>query len=250
MKNIAIIAAALFLVVSALLIYRSTQGAYTGTLQQLAERGGDYRCVFSSNNISGTVYTSGGRVRGDFVAGPVDSHMILIGGYVYTWSPVVPGGLKTPVGDGSGREAYHFTCKPWTPDEGMFTLPAVLFTDNGGFGTTFTYTNSSDNLITVSLPFPGAVVGKSFSIIGKARGMWYFEASFPYKVLDRDGNVLAEGPAQADGDWMTENFVPFKIDVTVPESYIGPATIVLHNDNPSGDPSRDASLAFPITIEY
>ncbi len=112
------------------------------------------------------------------------------------------------------------------------------------------YSNASTSLITVSLPFPGAVVGKQFSVIGKARGTWYFEASFPVQVLDKDGNVLVSTPAQAQGDWMTEEFVPFKADLTIPESYIGPATLVLKKDNPSGLAEHEASISFPITVEY
>lgn len=113
-----------------------------------------------------------------------------------------------------------------------------------------TYTNSSKDLIVVDLPFPGAVTGKVFSVMGKARGTWYFEASFPVEVLDKDGKVLWQGPAQAQSEWMTEDFVPFKVEVTVPESYIGPATLVLKKDNPSGEAARDASISFPFTIEY
>lgn len=112
------------------------------------------------------------------------------------------------------------------------------------------YKNASADLITVQLPYPGAVTGKEFSVIGKARGTWFFEASFPVQVLDKDGNVLAAVPAQAQGDWMTENFVPFKADIKIPESYIGPATLILKKDNPSGMPEKDASISFPITIEY
>jgi len=122
---------------------------------------------------------------------------------------------------------------------------------------TITYTNSSANLIKVDLPFPGAVVGKEFSVIGQARGYWFFEASFPVQLLDKDDNVLATGIAQAQPDsetgeinWMTENFVPFKADLKAPASYIGPATLILHKDNPSGLPEHDASISFPITIEY
>ncbi len=115
---------------------------------------------------------------------------------------------------------------------------------------TITYTNSSKDLIVVDLPYPGAVTGKDFVVMGKARGTWYFEASFPVNVLDKDGNVLWQGPAQAQSSWMTEDFVPFKVSVSVPQSYIGPATLVLKKDNPSGDPARDASISFPFTIEY
>jgi hypothetical protein len=113
-----------------------------------------------------------------------------------------------------------------------------------------TYKNASGDLIKVGLPYPGAVVGKDFSVIGQARGSWYFEASFPVQVLDKNGNILAQTPAQAQGEWMTKNFVPFKADIKIPQTYIGPATLILKNDNPSGDPSRDKSVSFPITIEY
>ncbi len=113
-----------------------------------------------------------------------------------------------------------------------------------------TYKNATSNNIVVDLPFPGAVVGKDFTITGKARGTWYFEASFPVKVLDKDGKVLFLGPAQAQTDWMTENFVSFKLPVKVSQSYIGSATIVLEKDNPSALPENDASISFPVTIEY
>lgn len=112
------------------------------------------------------------------------------------------------------------------------------------------YINSTADNITVDLPFPGAVTGKEFSVIGKARGTWYFEASFPVEVLDKNGNVLVITPAQAQSEWMTTEFVPFKVVMKVPDSYIGPATLVLNKDNPSGLPEHDASISFPITIEY
>ncbi len=117
--------------------------------------------------------------------------------------------------------------------------------------TGITYDRASPDLIQVGLPFPGAVVGKEFSVIGKARGNWYFEASFPITVRDKDGKTLAQTYATAQGEWMTSEFVPFKSEpIKIPESYIGPATLVLHKDNASGLPEHDASISFPITIEY
>jgi hypothetical protein len=114
----------------------------------------------------------------------------------------------------------------------------------------YSYTNATTDLVAVDAPTPGAVVGKTFVVKGKARGTWYFEASFPVDILDKNGRQLASVPAQAEGDWMTENFVPFTASITVADSYVGPATVVLHKDNPSGDPSKDASVSYPITIEY
>lgn len=116
--------------------------------------------------------------------------------------------------------------------------------------TQITYINASKNLIEVELPFPGAVTGKEFGVIGKARGYWYFEGSFPIELLDKDGKTLIIAVAQAEGEWMTENFVPFKALIKAPIDYIGPATLVLRKDNPSGLPENDASISFPITVEY
>lgn len=136
-------------------------------------------------------------------------------------------------------ESYPRQCK--TPDGRTFAEELVP---------KITYVNASADLIVVNTPTPGAVTGKSFSVVGKARGTWYFEASFPVEIRDKDGNMLVQTPAQAQGDWMTTEFVPFKVDVEVPDSYIGLATLVLKKDNPSGLPEHDAFIMFPITIEY
>lgn len=132
--------------------------------------------------------------------------------------------------------------KQIAPSEYRFTFKVVK--------QAYTYKNATADLITVDTPYPGSVTGKTFAVKGKARGTWYFEASFPVVILDKDGNRLAAVPAQAEGNWMTTEFVPFTANITVPNTYIGPATVVLKKDNPSGDPSRDASVSYPITIEY
>ena len=69
------------------------------------------------------------------------------------------------------------------------------------------------------------------------------------EVLDKDGKVLVATPAQAEGEWMTPDFVPFKADIKIPDSYTGPATLVLNRDNPSDLPQNAASISFPITIK-
>ena len=133
--------------------------------------------------------------------------------------------------------------------EEVITPPAKEET-NANELSEITYINSSADLIMVDLPFPGAVVGKEFSVIGKARGNWFFEASFPFDLRDPSGKIIAQSYAQAEGEWMTTEFVPFKGEIKVPISYIGPATLVLMKDNPSGLPEHDASISFPINIEY
>lgn len=113
-----------------------------------------------------------------------------------------------------------------------------------------TYVNASADLIQVELPYPGAVTGKEFTIIGKARGYWFFEASFPVELRTLDGNILGGGVATAQGDWMTEDFVNFTAEMQTPSAFIGPAILILRKDNPSGLPENDASISFPITVEF
>lgn len=111
------------------------------------------------------------------------------------------------------------------------------------------YINATSGVITVTTPTPDSVTGKEFEVHGVARG-WYFEGSFPIEVLDNNGKTLVIAPAQAQSDWMTSAPVAFIAKIRIPPSYIGKATIVLKKDNPSGLPEHDASMSFPITIEY
>ena len=52
------------------------------------------------------------------------------------------------------------------------------------------------------------------TVKGAARGNWFFEASFPVRLLDETGKEIAVGIAQAEKEWMTEDFVPFSATLT------------------------------------
>ncbi|TAJ14197.1 hypothetical protein EPO56_02365 [Patescibacteria group bacterium] len=111
-----------------------------------------------------------------------------------------------------------------------------------------TYVNASADDIVVTTPTPGSDTQVPIMIKGQARGMWYFEASFPIRILDSNGLVIGQGIATAEGDWMTESFVPFTASIALTSAYTGIATLVLDKDNPSGDAIRDASVSLPINI--
>jgi hypothetical protein len=83
-------------------------------------------------------------------------------------------------------------------------------------------------------------------IEGRARGNWYFEASFPVYLLSATGDTLAVRPAQAEGEWMTEAFVPFKVSLTFTPPASATGTLVLARDNPSGLPEHAAELRVPV----
>lgn len=105
-----------------------------------------------------------------------------------------------------------------------------------------------DLLVVESLSNNGTIASP-LTITGRARGTWYFEASFPIEIKNASGTVIAQGPAKAQGDWMTQEFVPFKITLTFPAQAKGSkGTVVLHNDNPSGLPENDKKLEIPVTF--
>lgn len=93
---------------------------------------------------------------------------------------------------------------------------------------------------------PGQTVTSPLTVTGEARGTWYFEADFPVRLQDANGNELAVGIAQAEGEWMTEDFVPFSTTFTFGESDTDTGWLVLERDNPSGLPEHAASYSIPV----
>ncbi|MBP6869065.1 MAG: Gmad2 immunoglobulin-like domain-containing protein [Candidatus Pacebacteria bacterium] len=141
-------------------------------------------------------------------------------------------------------ESYPRQCR--TPDGRTYAEEVTVEELNARI----TYTNASADLLVIENPTPDSVTGKEFTVTGMARGFWFFEASFPIQVLDSNGKALVTVVAQAQEEWMTEKFVPFKATVLIPSTYTGKATLVLMRDNPSGLPENDASVSIPFTIEY
>ena len=107
--------------------------------------------------------------------------------------------------------------------------------------------NDKSNLIRVSNPKPNQEITSPLIITGEARGTWYFEASFPIVLVDWDGLIIAEGHAEAQSEWMTEEFVPFKATVTFKApTYKNYGTLILQKDNPSGLPEHDDAIEIPV----
>lgn len=103
-----------------------------------------------------------------------------------------------------------------------------------------------DNMVRVRFPDSDDAVSSPLTVEGEARGTWYFEASFPIRLLDARGTELAIAVAQAQGEWMTEDFVPFKAVLTFPVPTTETGTIVLEKDNPSGLPENADERRVPI----
>lgn len=128
-------------------------GIFRGSLFDLAARGGNYICTFTAataeGESSGTVYVSGDTVRGEFMTSAagttMESHMLNMGGYVYTWSPAMPTGMKMRATQGTGdastgtqgsysdmQQEYDYDCNAWSLDTSKFALPeGVQFMEFG-----------------------------------------------------------------------------------------------------------------------
>ena len=107
--------------------------------------------------------------------------------------------------------------------------------------------NDVNDLVRLESPAAGDILPGEVELIGQARGTWYFEATFPISLADAEGFQVAQGYAEAVGDWMTTDWVPFRATITVPadiESATG--TLVLHKSNASGLPEYDAALQIPV----
>ena len=107
-----------------------------------------------------------------------------------------------------------------------------------------------NNLIHVTNPLPNQLIKSPLIIEGEARGVWFFEASFPVVLTDWDGLIIAEGFATAQGEWMTEEFVPFiaTLEFKTP-TYKNNGVLILKKDNPSGLPEHDRAFEIPVIFK-
>jgi len=106
------------------------------------------------------------------------------------------------------------------------------------------------DLIRLESPKPLAVVESPLAITGRARGAWYFEASLPVVLVNWDGLIIAEGYVTAEGDWMTEEFVPFSGSLEFETPVHGErGALILRKNNASGLPEHDAALEVPVRFD-
>ena len=93
---------------------------------------------------------------------------------------------------------------------------------------------------------PRDIVATPLTVSGEAPGTWFFEASFPVRLLDENGREIAAAPAQAQSDWMTEEFVPFSVSLSFDASDSSVGELVFEKDNPSGLPELMQSVRIPV----
>lgn len=105
------------------------------------------------------------------------------------------------------------------------------------------------DLIRIDNPRPNQVISSPLKISGQAKGTWFFEGDLPIKLLDEDNNILAEGFVTAQGEWMSENFVPFETEINFVMPNTTKGTLILSKNNPSGLAKNDDQLIVPVKFK-
>lgn len=103
--------------------------------------------------------------------------------------------------------------------------------------------------VRVTNPKANAIIKSPLTIIGEAKGTWFFEASFPVALLDATGKEIARYHAEAKSDWMTTDYVPFTAELAFTKPATAVGTLVLEKDNPSGLPEYDAKIEIPVRFD-
>ena len=100
--------------------------------------------------------------------------------------------------------------------------------------------------VTIYSPKSNSTVTTPLVVAGQVPGSWSFEAQFSVQLKDSESNVLGETSAKLQGDWMTDELVPFiaTLEFKTPSSQTG--TLTLQKDNPSGLTENDDSLTVPV----
>lgn len=121
-----------------------------GTLKSLLTAGKSQKCTYSKNlesvSLSGTVYISNGKMRGDYVSGTeqmkVNGHMIVDGQYLYSWTDLSKQGTKMAINQEAQtpatasentssqasdmNQAFEYVCQGWTEDASVFIVPSDI----------------------------------------------------------------------------------------------------------------------------
>lgn len=109
--------------------------------------------------------------------------------------------------------------------------------------------NEEEKDIMVESPKPNEVISSPLIITGEARGSWFFEANFPVKILDGNGEEIAVHYAEALDEWMTEDFVPFRAEIEFENPETDTGSLVLEKNNPSDLRDYDDELVIPVSFE-
>jgi len=130
-------------------------------------------------------------------------------------------------------------------------LPQGSFTSRDAQKTGYTeYTSRQGEVLRLVYPVVDEVVTMPLTVGGEVPGYWSFEGDFPIVLTDWNGLIIGEGVAQLEGEWMTEEYVPFTatIEYERPTVY-NRGYLILQRNNPSGLSENDDDMGFRVYYE-
>lgn len=111
--------------------------------------------------------------------------------------------------------------------------------------------NSSTSTLPIEINIKdNQVVTNPIKIEGRVRGYWFFEGTFPIKLVSTNNEILGTAFGQSKTDWMTEDFVDFSADLEyIKSTSTNRALLILSKDNPSGNKELDQEIYIPVIIK-
>jgi hypothetical protein len=100
--------------------------------------------------------------------------------------------------------------------------------------------------VLLDTPHPNQIAESPLWVVGRARGSWFFEAAFPVRLLDQNDSVVTWGTARANGEWMTNDYVPFALTLNFSPPATDVGTLILEKSNPSGLPEHAGAVRIPV----
>lgn len=95
----------------------------------------------------------------------------------------------------------------------------------------------------------GDTISRTATIEGEARGSWYSEGQFSVVVKDTSDKEIGSFVAKAQGEWMTEEFVPFKTELDLSDYSGDAAKLEFQKANPSGMEENAESHTIKVELE-
>lgn len=97
-------------------------------------------------------------------------------------------------------------------------------------------------------PTPNQKITSPLFVKGKARGSWFFEGQMSAELVDIHNESLGRVILEAQGNWQTDNLVPFSGGLIFKKGTTSRADLKIRNDNPSGLPQNQKEIIIPVTL--
>lgn len=157
-------------------------------------------------------------------------------------TPPAPDSSK-PSTESPAAETIPPPAEPPAPD----TPPQEQQT--GDIETSKPVSDNNEEKITLIAPDIAKPLKSPLKIKGKAPGNYFFEATFPIIIQDKNGKTIGNAIAQANGDWMTEDYIEFSAELTFSKPETKTGMLIFANDNPSDLPENAKSEKFEVKFE-